>query len=114
MAKWKVEADEAKKTYKEEMDIIDLINTPDDDTSDANGDSVTVLQFPFKASDDVFVEASSRSTELKRAAVTQHGSESESEQIEVRDPVVLLEETVARLEPGEWFDDSLISFWLKW
>ena len=114
MAKWKVEADEAKKTYQEEMDVIDLINTPDDDTSDSNGNGVTVLQFPFKAGDDVFVNASSQLTELKRASVAQHGSESESEQIEVRGPVVLLDKTVARLEPGKWLDDSLISFWLKW
>ena len=109
-AKWQVEASEAMNHYREEVAVIDLVNTPDDNNEK---EGIPVLKFPFKATDEVFTKASSKLTELKRASVNHLRSASLSEN-RVRDPVTLTEETVARLEPTRWLDDSLINFWLKW
>jgi len=94
-----------------------------------------ILVFPFKADDDEFSTAASKLNELKLAR-EQTSVESERASIQPQDSnlnesqgenenervkgsarthyITIRDDDMERLEPGEFLNDSLVDFWMKW
>jgi len=94
-----------------------------------------ILVFPFKADDDEFSTAASKLNELKLAR-EQTSVESERASIQPQDSnlnesqgenenervkgsarthyITIRDDDMGRLEPGEFLNDSLVDFWMKW
>lgn len=94
-----------------------------------------ILVFPFTAEDDAFFTAASTLNELKLAR-EQTSVESERASIQPQDSdlnepqaenenervkgsarthyITIREDDMERLEPGEFLNDSLVDFWMKW
>lgn len=101
----------------------------------SNTSDKPILVFPFKAGDDEFFTAASTLKELNLAR-GQTIVESERPSIQPQDSdlneaqaenenervkgsarthyITIREDDMERLEPGEFLNDSLVDFWMKW
>lgn len=93
-----------------------------------------ILVFPFKADDDEFFTAASKLNELKLAReqtsveiersiqpqdsdLNDPQAENENERVKGSARthyITIREDDMERLEPGEFLNDSLVDFWMKW
>ena len=78
----------------------------------------TLLKYPFNISEDIHRQASSGMMELGGNLLGVDTIESLSDESMGKssqgDGINITAENISRLRPGQFLDDALVSFWMKW
>lgn len=105
------------------------IDDDSDDSTDSNILGEPLLVFPFKADEEVFSTAASNLNELREAREISDGesipliqpqdSDLNESDVKVKGSsrthyITIREDDVERLAPGEFLNDALVDFWMKW